>query len=338
MFDFRFIAAVIALFAVSFFGVRWLAAGAPVVLPTVADLKPDARIPTFVEKSRKDIAAAHERDWLASKTAQGDEDPERNKLRAAVIEAATAFTLSPCSDALKRQYLEAAAAYARAFVTLGGCPNYPSCLPDDALMERANQIFRSPADARVKRAIEAIHRMGISTKDYPNKIGPAVAHLAGSGVSFGDEPFSCTSAQARAAKPLDDSPAGTPPPRPVTQTRDQNEIDRATHEHYRNRMIESLRRPGPAWCSDPERRIFVNGIRQWYSLRHSALHGPAVRTPEEKREIEQAWSSALDQQIDTLVREFFVAGYFSRKDLGWAPWFDEVFSGATPSGHACGNG
>ena len=99
-----------------------------------------------------------------------------------------------------------------------------------------------------------------------------------------------------------------------------------------------MRRPGPAWCSDPERPIFLNGIRQYYGLRDSALHGPAVRTPEEKREIERAWSSALDQQIDGLVREFFVAGYFSRKDLGWGRHFDELLSGAAPSGHVCGSG
>jgi hypothetical protein len=338
MFDFRFMVAVLALFAVSFFGVQWLVAGAPVPLFGIVPLTPDARIPTFVEKSRKDIAAAHERDWLASKTVQSDGDPERDKLRADVIEAATAFTLSPCSDELKRQYFEAAAAYARAFVTLGGCPNYPSCAPDDALMERANQIFRSPADARVKRAIDKVHKMGISIKDYPDKLGPAVSHLSGSGFSFDDAPFSCTSPQARTAKPLDDSPGGTPPPVPVSKTRDQKDIDRDTHEHYRKRMIETLRRPGPAWCSDPERRIFLNGIRQYYGLRDSALHGPAVRTPEEKREIEKAWSSALDQQIDGLVREFLVAGYFSRKDLGWAPWFDQVFPGATSTDHACGNG
>jgi hypothetical protein len=338
MFDFRFMAAVVALFAISFLGVQWLVVGAPVPMYGVAPLTPDARIPTFVEKSRKDIAAAHERDWLASKTVQGDGDPERDKLRAAVIESAIAFTLSPCSEELKRQYLEAAAAYARAFVTLGGCPSYPSCAPDDALMERANQIFRSPADARVKRAIDKVHKMGISTKDYPDKLGPAVRHLSGSGFSFDDAPFSCTSPEARAAKPLDDSPAGTPPPVPVRQTRDQKDIDSATREHYRKQMIELLRRPGPAWCIDPERAHFLTGIRQYYNLRHNALHGAAIRTPEEKQELEKAWSTALDQQIDGLVREFFVAGYFRRKDMGWAPWFDEVFSGATSTGRACSNG
>jgi hypothetical protein len=335
VFDIRFIALTLALFAGAFFGVRWLAAGAPVPLPTVVPLQADARLPTFVEKSRQDIGEANERDWLASQTVQGDDDAERNKLRAAVIEAATAFTVSPCNDPLKQQYLAAAAAYARAFVTLGGCPNYPSCVPDHALMERANQIFRSPADARAKRAIDAVHKMGISIKDYPNKIGPAVSHLAGSGSAFpGDEPFSCSSAQARAAKPLDDSRAGTPAPGPVAQVQDRKEIDRYSRELYRNRTIEMLRRPGPAWCSEPGRRDFLGGLNQYYSVRYGALH-TGVRSREEQLEIEKAWSTAVDKQIDTLVREFFVVGYFRRQDLRKSPLVDEVLAGAVSGAHAC---
>jgi hypothetical protein len=333
MFDLRFIALTVGLFAAAFFGVRWLTAGAPVPLPTVVSLQPDPHIPTFVEKSRKDIAEQHERDWLASQTVQGDDDPERNRLRAAVIEAATGFTLSPCNDALKTQYLDAAAAYARAFVTLGGCPNYPSCIPDDAAMERANQIFRSPADARVKRAITAVHRMGISVKDYPGRIGSAVAHLGGPADNFG-EPFSCTSPQARAAKPLDDSPAGAPPPGPVARVADRKDIDRGSREHYRNRTIDMLRHPGPAWCSDPGRQDLLRGIDQYYSVRYGALH-LGIRTPEEQREIEQAWSTALDKQIDGLVREFFVSGYFRRQDLRKSALIDEVLAGAVSGGHAC---
>jgi hypothetical protein len=337
MFDIRSILLIVALFAVGFVGVRWVAAGAPVPVFRVVDLKPDARIPTFVEKSRKDIAEMREQEWLASKTAQGDDDLERNKLRAAVIAAATAFTLSPCNSALKQQYLDAAAAYARAFVTLGGCPDYPACDPNDALMERANQVFKSPADGRVKQAIRAVHRMGITVKDYPGKIGYALAHLTGSGIPFGEEEFSCTSPQARAAKPIDDKPV-PPPPRGNVVTRDQKDIDRHTREHYRNATIELLRRPGPAWCRDPQRALFVTGMNQYYSMRYMAQHGNAVRTREEQLEVEQAWSTALDQQIDGLVREFFVAGYFSRQDLQKSPLIDQVLAGATSTGHACDEG
>jgi hypothetical protein len=339
MFDIRSISLIAALFAVGFFGVRWITAGAPVPVFGVADLKPDARVPTFVEKSRKDIAEMREQEWLASKTAQGDDDPERNKLRAAVVAAATAFTLSPCNSALKQQYLEAAAAYARAFVTLGGCPDYPACTPNDALMERANQVFKSPADGRVKQAIRAVHDMGITVKDYPGKFGQPVAHLSGSGVPFGEEGFSCTSPRARAAKPIDDKPIAAPPPqRNAAITPDRKQIDRDRREHYRNRMIEDLRRPGPAWCRDPGRRLFISGLNQYYVMRFTAQHGNAVRTREEQLEVEQAWSTALDQQIDVLVRDFFVAGYFRRQDLQKSPLIDQVLSGATSTGHACDNG
>jgi hypothetical protein len=181
--------------------------------------------------------------------------------------------------------------------------------------------------------------MGITVKDYPGKFGQPVAHLSGSGVPFGEEGFSCTSPRARAAKPIDDKPIAAPPPqRNAAITPDRKQIDRDRREHYRNRMIEDLRRPGPAWCRDPGRRLFISGLNQYYVMRFTAQHGNAVRTREEQLEVEQAWSTALDQQIDVLVRDFFVAGYFRRQDLQKSPLIDQVLSGATSTGHACDNG
>jgi hypothetical protein len=51
--------------------------------------------------------------------------------------------------------------------------------------------------------------------------------------------------------------------------------------------------------------------------------------------VEKAWSTPLDQQIDGLLREFFVSGYFRRQDLRKSPIIDDVLSGAVPTGHAC---
>jgi hypothetical protein len=201
---------IFVVFAGAFYGVRWIRDGMPIPGVHVVPLTADSRIPNFAESSRKHIAAAREQEWLESQTAQSDGDPERDRLRTAVIEAATAFTLSPCNDEFKDQYLQAAAAYARSFETLAGCPKYPTFSGDrDALMERADKIFKSPADGPVKGAIQAVHDMGISTKDYPGGIGPAVAALSGSGNwPFGE--FSCTRAKASVARRDHPDPAPTP--------------------------------------------------------------------------------------------------------------------------------
>ena len=336
MFYLRSVLPVIALFAVGFLGVRWLMDGAPIPLLHRTPLTADARLPTFVESSRKHIAEARDQEWLEAKTAQSDHDPDRDRLRDAVIETATAFTLSPCNAALKQKYVEAAAAYARAFITVAGCPKYPTCMPDDALMEKAKQLFKSPADGRVKQAMRTVHDMGINARDYPDKIGPVVAHLAESGYPF-DEEFSCTSQQASAAARSLNQPVAAPPPptRNVDNTPDRREIDRQSREHYRNRTLESLRRPGPQLCADPQRTLFVAGVNQYYAMRFSQQHGSGVRTPEEQAQIERAWSTALDQQIDSLVRDFVVEGYIRRQDLKKSPIVDQVLSGVTPNGHAC---
>lgn len=194
MLDFRLITLVVALFAVGFFGVRWLAAGAPVPLPIVTDLKPDARLPTF----RPYDPRTDRKGWVESKTSQGDNDPDRDKLRQAVIAAATAYRLSPCNEALRQEFLAAAGAYARAFQLALGCQRSHWCVIDDARREQAVQAFGSPYDKRVKEAIAAVHGMGtIVRTDYADGYGSIVAMMAGRGFDIPDQPTPCTAAGRR---------------------------------------------------------------------------------------------------------------------------------------------
>jgi hypothetical protein len=332
----RSVVLVVVLFAGGFLGVRWIVHGAPIPVLRVVDLKPDPNIKPFVERSREGIAADREREWLNSKTAQGDGDPERAKLRESVIAAATAFTGSPCNAEFKRQYFDAAAAYGRAFMTLRGCPKYPSsCNGSDAQLELANATFRTPADGRVKEAIRAVHAMGIGAKDYPDRLGLPIAHLSDSGGGSGGE-FSCAAVHAEAApKRSDDRPATPPPPRRADISYTRQDIDRDTRERSRKAVLDDLRRPGPALCSDPKRTTFVAGVNQYYSLRYVQQHGYAVRSPQQQAEVEKAWSTAIDQQIDGLVREFFVEGYLRPNDLRKSPVVDQVLAGLTWKGRAC---
>ena len=333
----RTVLMVVALFAVSFFGVRWITLGGPIPVLRVVPLKPDPRLETWEQRTRRHLADDREREWLDSKTAQGDSDPERTKLREAVIETATAFRLSPCNDALKKKYIEAALAYARAFVVLGGCPNFPICPDNDAVMEHAKKVFRSPADARVREAMSAVHEMGIGLKDYPGRLGLAIDHLSGSSAR-GNEGFSCTAVQAVAPRRTEDhrpSDQPLPPPRREEAGYKRHDIDRETRERVRKNALADLRRPGPALCTDPGRRQFVAGLNQYYRERDTSQHGFAVRNREQQIAIEREWSSAIDQQIDSLVRDFYAQGYLRPKDLYKSPTVDKVLSGLTWTNRAC---
>jgi hypothetical protein len=337
MLDVRSVVLAVVLFAGAFLGVRWVSLGAPIPMLRIVDLKPDPSIKSFVERTREHIAADHEREWRDSRTAQGDGDPERARLREAVIAAATAFTGSPCNAEFKQQYFDAAAAYARAFMTLRGCPKYPSsCNGTDAQLEIANTAFRTPADGRVKEAVRAVHAMGIGGKDYPDRLGLVLVHLSDSNGGMGGE-FSCTAVHAEAApKRSDDRPATPlPPAHYVDNTPTRQDIDRDTREHYRKAVIDALRAPSPALCTDPKHRNFVTGVNQYYRMRYMAQHNHADRSREEQAEVERAWSTALDKQIDSLVQEFFVDGYLRPNDLEKSPLTDQVLAGLTWVGRAC---
>jgi hypothetical protein len=331
----RTVLMVIALFAVSFLGVRWITLGGPIPVLRVVPLKPNPAIETFEERSRRDIAAAREQEWLDSKTAQSDGDPERNRLREAVIEAATAFRLSPCNEALKKKYFEAVNAYARAFVVLAGCPNFPLCRDNDAAMENAKKVFHSPADARVREAMSSVHDMGIGINDYPGPLKLAIDHLSGS-TGRGNEGFSCRDVEApKRVEQRRPSDAPLPPAQRPSAGWDRKQIDRESRERYRKNVLKDLRRPGPALCAGRDRELLIAGLNQYYSTREFEQHGPVRRSREDKIEIEREWASGTDQQIDSLVRDFYTEGYIRPNDLHKSQTVDKVLAGLKPTNRAC---
>jgi len=331
----RTVLMVVVLFAVSFFGVRWITLGGPVPMVRVVDLKPNPNIPTFTEASRKAVAEQREQEWLESKTAQGDGDPERAKLREAVIETATAFRLSPCNEELKRKYFEAVNAYARAFVVLGGCPNFPHCRDNDAAMEKAKKVFHSPVDGRVREAMSSVHDMGIGIQDYPGPLKIAIDHLSGSS-GRGNEGFSCRDVEApKRAEPRRPSDDPLPRPQRAWEGWNRKDIDRESRERYRKNVLKDLRRPGPALCAGRDRELLIAGLNQYYTTREFEQHGPVKRSREEQIAIEHEWSSGTDQQIDALVRDFYTEGYIRPKDLHASQTVDKVLAGLKPTNRAC---
>jgi hypothetical protein len=162
----RFILVAVGLFALTFIGVSWGNMGFPVITVGVAPLKPDARIPTFDEAVKK----GQRQDWVNSKTNQSDGNLARDKLRLDLLQASTAYKMSPCDDTMKQNLVEALSNYARAWSDMAfckagvdGCPrNY------DERLDTAAAAFKTPADANVHKALrEAIGQGGISREDFP---------------------------------------------------------------------------------------------------------------------------------------------------------------------------
>jgi hypothetical protein len=123
-------------------------------------------------------------------------DPDngkRNSLRTDALEAATGYTLSPCNPDMKTRLVAATTAYAAAYRWRDACnPMFGSC---DAVIERANVMYSSPLDMRVRAALnEAFEKGGITGKDFPPNLQMEVMTLAN---SRGSPMSACTQSTER---------------------------------------------------------------------------------------------------------------------------------------------
>ena len=161
----------------------------------VVPLKPDARIPTFEESVKQGIR----KDWENSKTSQSDGNKERDQLRLATLQAANAYALSPCDSTTRKNLIEAITAYTLAWAEIAGCRN-GSCSGDGGKkIEAARAAFTTPADVRVREALQsAVEKGGISRDDFPKSIRDWA--MQWSGLPFG-EPEACHGGRRAGNKP-----------------------------------------------------------------------------------------------------------------------------------------
>jgi hypothetical protein len=174
----RFALVVAGLFGLAFVGVSWARAGFPVVTFGVAALKPNPRLPTFDEAREKGIR----QDWVNSKTNQSDGNVERDKLRADLLQASTAYKLSPCDDTMKKNLVAALSNYVTAWLGMAFCqPGVGSCpSSSDERLDTAAAAFKTPADVNTHKVLhEAIQQGGISREDFPATIRRHVFQMSG---------------------------------------------------------------------------------------------------------------------------------------------------------------
>jgi hypothetical protein len=145
-----------------FFGVSWLSAGAPVPMVAVKPLPPSPGLPTFAES----VERGDRKTWTESKTSAGDNDRERDALRLELMQAANAYSLSPCSPVIKANLVKALTAYAAAVADKTGC-RFMMCGGGPRVSAGA-EMFSTPLDKRAREAVaEAFGKGGIAVKEFP---------------------------------------------------------------------------------------------------------------------------------------------------------------------------
>jgi hypothetical protein len=164
----RFYVIAVGLFFAVFLGGKWL------LTPTVVPLKPDARLPTFQRVDPDDPRTKLEQ------TSASDNDATRDRLRNEVLDYAKAVHDDPCNEVLKKNYIKAVVAYARAWISIVPCIGTQTCHGwDSAALDRAAQAFGTPLDHRVRDAMRAAHaRAMFGSGDFPKDTVHLVADLA----------------------------------------------------------------------------------------------------------------------------------------------------------------
>jgi hypothetical protein len=165
----RFALLAAGLFSLTFIGISWGNKGFPVLTLGVRPLTPNPRLPTFEESVQKGIR----KDWENSKTNQSDGNRERDKLRLELLQASTAYALSPCDDTIKSNLVKALTDYTRAWhdrafckAGVDGCPSN-----SDDRLDAAAAAFKTPADVHVHEALrEAMRQGGIWREDFPSSV------------------------------------------------------------------------------------------------------------------------------------------------------------------------
>jgi hypothetical protein len=171
----------VGLFALAFVGVSWAEKGFPIMTIRVAPLKADARIPTFEESVKKGLR----KDWENSQTFQSDGNQERDRLRLELLQASTAYKLSPCDDTMKKNMAMALTNYVSAWLKIARCKSAVDVCPSSrsARFDAATAAFGTPADAHALAAMrEAIEQGGITPEDFPRSIRDDVSIWIGTPV------------------------------------------------------------------------------------------------------------------------------------------------------------
>lgn len=154
-------------FVTAFVGVSWAVRGFPMysrnpvtqLQPTISATFGDTR-DTDEKRQRRE----------AIEQAERASDPALEKIRLDTLQAANAYSLSPCDKTMKANLVAALTAYTQAWQRTLSCSSSRMLCPD-ANRLRASATFSTSLDKRVKEAVEkAFEQKGIVKADFPSSV------------------------------------------------------------------------------------------------------------------------------------------------------------------------
>jgi hypothetical protein len=167
MSELRFLILAALLSTMSFAGVRWWidsGGSVPAFDHVFAYSTPDQPAPSSA----------------AASSAATNDDAARDALRTAVLDAAHDMLKDPCDRNNQDRYVQAATAYAEAWLKLAPCVITSTCSDDtSSQLDRAQTAFGTPRDGEVRNAMMYVHQTGeIRGSDFPARTLSIMPNLA----------------------------------------------------------------------------------------------------------------------------------------------------------------
>jgi hypothetical protein len=199
----RFILYICMGFITAFVGVRWAGRGFPMRFsaPVQAVALQPTVTATFGDQSAKDY---ERKMWESQHTAQSDKNPKLDAIRMDALQAATAYSMSPCDATMKSNLIAAVTAYAHAWQTKLDCQRPMNMLMfcGDKKLKDAADTFSTPLDKLARGALEAaFEQKGVVKADFPSDVRFDVLQFAGPGLWFDESPI-CMPRQRASATPV----------------------------------------------------------------------------------------------------------------------------------------
>ncbi len=199
----RFILYACMAFVTAFVGISWAVRGFPMrsSAPDVAVALQPTVTATFGDQSAKDY---ERKMWESQHTAQSDRNPKLDAIRMDALQAATAYSMSPCDTTMKLNLIAAVTAYAHAWQVKLDCPRPMNMLMfcGDKKLKDAADTFSTPLDKLVRDALEAaFEQKGVVKADFPADVRFDVLQFAGPGLWSDKSPI-CLPRQRASASPV----------------------------------------------------------------------------------------------------------------------------------------
>lgn len=154
-------------FVTAFVGVSWAVRGFPMWSRSpVTELQPT------ITSTFGDTRDTDEKRQLREATERAERvgDSALEKIRLDTLQAANAYSLSPCDKTMKANLVAALTSYTQAWQRVLDCTSSRMFCPD-ANRLRAAATFSTSLDKRVKEAVEkAFEQKGIVKADFPSSV------------------------------------------------------------------------------------------------------------------------------------------------------------------------